>query len=96
MKQGIKNRIICSLVSLGSGALMTLAFPPYDFGGWVWVGLIPLLCVLWLSPRGFWRGFGYSWLYGVGWYAGCFWWVNEVGNTFHIPRLSFCLWPLFR
>lgn len=89
MKQGIKNRIICSLVSLGSGALMTLAFPPYDFGGWVWVGLIPLLCVLWLSPRGFWRGFGYSWLYGVGWYAGCFWWVNEVGNTFHIPPALF-------
>lgn len=68
---------------------MSLAFPPYDFGNWVWVGLLPLLSVLWTGKKGFWRGFIYSWLYGIGWYGSCFWWVNEVGNTFHIPSFIF-------
>ncbi len=85
----MKFRLIQTAVSLGSGVLMSLAFPPYDFGNWVWVGLLPLLCVLWLGKRGFWRGFFYSWLYGIGWYGSCFWWVNEVGHTFRIPSAVF-------
>lgn len=85
----MKSRLIQVAVSLGSGVLMSLAFPPYDFGNWVWVGLLPLLCVLWLGKRGFRRGFFYSWLYGVGWYGSCFWWVNEVGHTFRIPSAVF-------
>lgn len=83
------TRTVRALIALGSGVLMSLAFPPYDLGNWVWVGLIPLLCVLWLGRRGFWRGFAYSWLYGIGWYSSCFWWVNEVGHTFRIPLVIF-------
>lgn len=90
-KHTLKTRLIQVLISLGSGVLMSTAFPPYDFGNWVWVGLVPLLCVLWVGNRGFWRGFIYSWLYGIGWYGSCFWWVNEVGNTFHIPPVIFLL-----
>lgn len=85
----MKFRLLYAAVSLLSGVLMSLAFPPYDFGNWVWVGLLPLLCVLWLGKRGFWRGFFYSWLYGAGWYGSCFWWVNEVGHTFRIPSAVF-------
>ncbi|MBQ8517107.1 MAG: apolipoprotein N-acyltransferase [Akkermansia sp.] len=87
--KGILSRLRNILISLGSGMLMSLAFPPYDLGNWVWVGLVPLLCVLWLGKRGFARGFGHAWLYGAGWYGSCFWWVNEVGNTFYIPPALF-------
>ncbi|MBE6410625.1 MAG: apolipoprotein N-acyltransferase [Akkermansiaceae bacterium] len=85
----ILNRLRNVLISFVSGVLMSLAFPPYDLGNWVWIGLIPLLCVLWLGKRGFLRGFGHAWLYGAGWYGSCFWWVNEVGNTFSIPPVLF-------
>ena len=61
-----KGRFLRILVSLLGGAFMALAFPPYDWGNLVWVGLLPLLCVLWNGRTGFWRGFGYGWLYGMG------------------------------
>ena len=79
------SRLRNMLISLGGGALMALAFPPYDFGNLVWVGLIPLLCVLWLGRRSFMRGFVYGWLYGMGWYCVSFWWIHEVGTTFGLP-----------
>lgn len=68
---------------------MALAFPPYDWGNLVWVGLLPLLCVLWNGRAGFWRGAGYGWLYGMGWYCVSFWWIHEVGYVFRIPLLVF-------
>ena len=52
-----RKRLISVLVSILGGAFMALAFPPYDLGNLVWVGLIPLLCVLWNGQRGFRRGF---------------------------------------
>ena len=80
-----RSRLINALVSIAGGAFMALAFPPYDLGNLVWVGLLPLLCVLWNGPRGFWRGAGYSWLYGMGWYCVSFWWIHNVGYVFCIP-----------
>ena len=80
-----KGRLLRILVSLLGGAFMALAFPPYDWGNLVWVGLLPLLCVLWNGRRGFWRGFGYGWLYGMGWYCVSFWWIHNVGYVFRIP-----------
>lgn len=77
------------LTALVGGMLMALAFPPYDFGNLVWVGLLPLLSVLWLGRRGFWRGLGYGWLFGMGWYCVSFWWIHEVGITFGIPMPIF-------
>ena len=77
------------LIALLGGVCMAFAFPPYDIGNIVWVGLIPLLCVLWLGRVGFWRGFGYGWLYGMGWYCVSFWWIHEVGITFNIPTPIF-------
>ena len=80
-----RRRLINVLVSVLGGAFMALAFPPYDLGNLVWVGLIPLLCVLWNGPRGFRHGFGYAWLYAMGWYCVSFWWIHNVGYVFRIP-----------
>ena len=84
-KKNRKGRLVRILTSLLGGAFMALAFPPYDWGNLVWVGLLPLLCVLWNGRAGFWRGFGYGWLYGMGWYCVSFWWIHNVGYVFRIP-----------
>lgn len=84
-----RTRFIQVLVCLLGGAFMALAFPPYDLGNLVWVGLLPLLCVLWNGRRGFWRGAGFGWLYGMGWYCTSFWWIHEVGHVFRIPVAVF-------
>lgn len=77
----------CSLLSLclASGALTSLAFPPVDCGNLVWLALLPLLSLLWLGKRGFKRGFGYGWLWGMGMFGATYSWVTEVGHVFFIP-----------
>ncbi len=77
------------LACIGGGAFMSLAFPPADWSGVVWVGLMPLLTVLWLERGGLRRSFFSGWLYGMGMYCTSFSWITEVGNTFNIPQ------PLF-
>ena len=84
-----KRRLICALVCILGGMFMALAFPPYDLGNLVWVGLLPLLCVLWIGRPGFRRGFCYAWLYGMGWYCLSFWWIHNVGYVFRIPMPVF-------
>lgn len=74
-----------ALISIIGGVLMALAFPPYDFGNWVWVGLLPLLTVLWRPGVSRKRAFAMGWLYGMGWYCVSFWWIHEVGEVFIIP-----------
>ncbi len=77
------------LVCIGGGAFMSLAFPPADWSGIVWIGLMPLLAALWLERGGFWRSFRAGWLYGMGMYCASFSWITEVGNTFNIPQPIF-------
>ncbi len=87
----------CLLMSFLGGAFMALAFLPYDYSALVWVGLLPLLTVLWRRPRNFWGSFGYGWLYGMGWYCVSFWWIHEVGDVFQIPMplfLGIAFFPL--
>ncbi len=79
------NRWWAMLLSLAGGCLMALAFIPFDYSYIVWIGLLPLLTVLWMRPRSFWGGFGYAWLYGMGYYGLSFWWIQEVGLVFKIP-----------
>lgn len=79
------------LYSLLSGAIMALAFEPYDIGFIVWVGLLPVLTVLWTGPEKFWRGFFMAWLFGMGWYSVSFWWIHEVSYVFNIPLWLFIL-----
>ena len=77
------------LFALAAGALMALAFVPYDFGFLVWVGMIPLLTILWTGPARFWRGFRMGWMFGMGWYCVSFYWIHEVGYVFNISMPVF-------
>lgn len=79
------------LLSLLSGAVMALAFAPYDISFIVWVGSLPILTILWTGPAKFWRGFFMAWLFGMGWYGVSFWWIHEVSYVFDIPLWLFIL-----
>lgn len=88
--QGRLHRLFPTLICLLGGAFMALAYPPYDWGNIVWLGLMPLLCVLWCAaPRGFWPSFRLGWCYGMGWYCVSFYWIHEVGYVFNIPAWVF-------
>ncbi len=79
------------------GILMALAFLPFDISVLVWVGLLPLLTVLWRRPRSFWGSFGYGWIYGMAYYCTSFWWIHEVSYVFGIPMpvfLGIAFFPL--
>lgn len=78
-----------SLYSVLSGIIMALAFVPYDFSFIIWIGLLPILTILWTGKAGFWRGFYYSWLFAMGWYCLSFSWICEVGEVFNIPKPVF-------
>lgn len=77
------------LPALAAGALMAMAFVPYDIGFLVWVGLLPILTILWVGPARFWRGFRMGWMFGMGWYCVSFSWIHEVGYVFDIPCAVF-------
>lgn len=77
------------LICLLGGAFMALAYLPYDYGNIVWLGLLPLLCVLWGQELRFWQAFRKGWCYGMGWYCVSFWWIHEVGYVFGIPMPVF-------
>ncbi len=79
------------LLCLGGGAFMSLAFLPCDISVFVWVGLLPLLAVIWSEHTGFWRAFRAGWLYGMGFLCSSFYWINEVGTLFDIPWWLFLL-----
>lgn len=85
----LARRCFYPVFSLVSGAATSLAFLPYDIGNLVWVALLPLLSCLWLGPRGFKRGFGLGWLWGLGCYAATNSWITEVGYVFDIPAPVF-------
>ena len=75
------------LLSIGGGLTMALAFPPYDCGDLVWLGLLPLLSALWCGgeKRSRKTSFALGWVFGMSWYSVSFWWIHEVGNVFDIP-----------
>ncbi len=78
------SRLLRLLICFLGGVVMALAFLPYDISVLVWIGLLPLLCVLWTGKKSFWAGFGYGWFYGMGWYCVSFSWIREVGEVFGI------------
>ena len=79
------------LLSISGGLVMALAFPPYDYGDLVWLGLLPLLSALWCGGRRISRkgALALGWIFGISWYSVSFWWIHEVGNVFDIPLWLF-------
>ncbi len=77
------------LLVLVGGGLMALAYPPYDIGNLVWIGLLPLLSALWQDGISRKRAFAMGWLFGMGWYCVSFWWIRQVGYVFCIPQALF-------
>lgn len=54
-----------------AGVLLSLAYPRWNLGGVVWLGLLPLLAVVWTvgGRRAGWRGFGLGWLAGAAFFG---------------------------
>lgn len=91
------------LAATVSGALATLAFPPYNQGWLVWVCLTPLITALWLSPssdnkksatslqRRALRGALMGFVFGLTHFASVFVWlttVSVVGWAVFMPYLA--------
>ncbi len=77
-----------------SGALMACSFAPLDWGGCVWVALLPLLTALWKGPKregkkGVWTYALYGWAYGVVFMGISLWWLNEVSTLGYLAILAF-------
>lgn len=76
-------------LSASAGILTAMAFIPFDWGFFAWIGLLPLLAVLWGRHHGFWGSFGYGWIFGVTFFGVSFAWLFSVGDLFEVPRALF-------
>ena len=82
------------LLCAAGGTLTALAFVPFDLSMCVWVGLMPLVSVLWMGRRrrgfkGFLGAFGYGWVYGLFYFGTSFWWINEVSTLGYVPFMMY-------
>lgn len=70
-----------------SAALLTLAFPRFDFGILAFIGFIPLLYAMEgiKGPRSFWQGF----IFGVHWYIFLFYWLAPVSMVGTIMMVAY-------
>jgi apolipoprotein N-acyltransferase len=61
-----------------SGLSLVGAFPPFDQGWLIWVGLIPALLAIRIRPGVQKRPFASGYLVGVVYFGGVFWWIGHV------------------
>ncbi len=87
------------MAAVASGLLVAGAFPPLDFTWLVWVGMLPLLAVLWSieGKRAGLKGFGIAYLAGL---VACliqFNWVASVSwlGAILLPAYLAIYWGLF-
>ncbi len=87
------------MAAVASGLLVAGAFPPLDFTWLVWVGMLPLLAVLWSinGKRAGLKGFGIAYLAGL---VACliqFNWVASVSwlGAILLPAYLAVYWGLF-
>ena len=76
--EGAKSRslINCWLLPAGTGILLALAFPPFNFGQLGWVALIPLLfAVEGCTPS---EAFRRGYVAGIVFFALTIWWIIHV------------------
>lgn len=76
----MKVRLLRLIGAIISGLGMAVTLPPYDFGGLVWVVLLPLLAVLWSvkGRRPGWKGFGIGWVGGLAYFLLSLHWLSVV------------------
>jgi apolipoprotein N-acyltransferase len=66
------------LLALSSAILLILSFPSFDLGLLAWIALVPLFIVL--KNKGLKGAFGFSFITGIGFIAGIFFWVTLVNG----------------
>lgn len=90
---------VAVLLSVLGGALMFASFAPFNADLFIWVGLVPLISALWTGDRrtgkkGVLYYTFYGWIFGVVYYGGSFWWINEVSTLGFIPLVMYlALYP---
>ncbi|MCB1227365.1 MAG: hypothetical protein KDK99_16225, partial [Verrucomicrobiales bacterium] len=73
-------------LALVSGATLTLAYPRWNWEPAVWIGLVPLLALLWPadldrpSPR---RPFAWGWIAGLAFFLPNLAWVRHSSRVIH-------------
>lgn len=85
--------IIKIFLSISSGILLVLAFPPFNLSGLVFIGLIPLLTVLKLEEKLL-KGFIFSFLTGIIFFGGLLYWIAGIKLYQVPPWLLIISWML--
>jgi apolipoprotein N-acyltransferase len=75
------------LAAASSGALLALAFAPWDITPVVWIALAPLICAVWFSPASNWRAAGLGYVAGLVFFTAVFYWLGALGTLFQQPLL---------
>lgn len=80
--------------ALLSAALLSLAFPPFDWDLFAWVALVPLIVMP--TPRRLWERALVGFLFGYLFFALTLHWLNEVGfGAGYLLSLYCALFPMF-
>lgn len=72
----IRNAVMNILLSLLSSFLLILSFPTFDIEFLAWFALVPLLIAL--RNKNLKSAFGLSFLSGIGFFMGIFYWINII------------------
>lgn len=93
--------LVRPIAALASGVALALLFPPFGFGGLVWVALLPLLAALWtLGGRCGRRGFGLGWMAGFTFFLVNLHWLTTVTSVGWVVLSAYlalypALWAMF-
>ena len=82
--QGTK-RLWPWVAAVASGALLTLAFAPFNQGWIIWIALTPLICAVWLAARP--RPFALGYVTGLTFFTSTFHWLAELRHVVSAPAL---------
>lgn len=73
------------LAAMASGVLLAMCYAPWDKGGLVWFGLMPLIAAVWSGKSE--RPFRLGYVAGVVFFVLTFQWLNALGELFNTAVL---------